>query len=160
MQHVLPIVGRLGDDPVVRTNSNTGKDFVTFSVAVDDGKKGSEYHKTVWHDCVANGKIGENIAETFTKGMAVVLLGKVSQRKRKATIDGVERNIIQNSFAVYEAGPSLAFASAEVTANPFEDSEDEAPARKPAAKSSAKPAARKAPAKAAASTGGDFDDDF
>lgn len=103
------IVGRLGQDPEVRTTEN-GTKVVTLSVATSekwtdknsgDKKEKTEWHRvTVWGSRENDGLAG--IAEKFLKkGHQVYLSGKLQTRKWQAQ-DGSDRyttEIVLNGFS-------------------------------------------------------------
>ena len=61
--------------------------------------------------------MAENVAESLTKGMRVVVTGKLRQRSYQ-TKEGENRTVFE--VEVDEVGPSLKYASASVTRNPRE----------------------------------------
>lgn len=56
-------------------------------------------------------ELGENVAETLTKGMRVIVTGRLKQRSYE-TKDGEKRTIIE--MEADEVGPSLKYATAKV----------------------------------------------
>lgn len=63
------LMGRFGADPELK-NTQTGKRMCTFSIATTEKYKNSSgefVEKTEWHNCIAWGKIGENINKFFKK---------------------------------------------------------------------------------------------
>lgn len=74
------IIGNLGKDAVVRMNEKTGKEFVTFPVAVTESCKNAEGEKTeqtTWFDCVTSKTA---VSDYLVKGKQVALAGQVSSR--------------------------------------------------------------------------------
>lgn len=63
----------------------------------------------IWRDAA------ENVMETLTKGMRVIVQGRLRQRSYE-TRDGERRTVYE--IEADEVGPSLRFASAQVTRNP------------------------------------------
>lgn len=66
----------------------------------------------VFLTCNAWRDMAENIAETLTKGMRVIVTGKLKQRSYQ-TKDGENRTVYE--IEVDEVGPSLRYATATVT---------------------------------------------
>lgn len=82
LRNSVQLIGRLGQDPEVRTLTN-GKKLTTFSLATSDYYKNSQGEKvqdTQWHNIVAWGKVGEIAAEYLAKGEEVALEGKLTHR--------------------------------------------------------------------------------
>lgn len=82
LRNSVQLIGRLGQDPEVRTLT-TGKKLTTFSLATSDFYRNSEGEKvdnTQWHNVVAWGKVGEIAAEYLAKGEEVALEGKLTHR--------------------------------------------------------------------------------
>jgi len=67
---------------------------------------------TCWRD------MGENVAESLTKGSRVIVSGELQQRSWE-TQDGDKRSIIE--VDIKEIGPSLRWATATVTKTPRAD---------------------------------------
>lgn len=82
LRNRVQLIGRLGQDPEVRTLTS-GKKLTTFSVATSDSYRNSEGEKiedTQWHNIVAWGKVGEIAGEYLAKGQEVALEGKLTHR--------------------------------------------------------------------------------
>ncbi len=82
LRNSVQLIGRLGQDPEVRTLT-TGKKLTTFSLATSDyyrNPKGEKVEDTQWHNVVAWGKVGEIAAEYLAKGEEVALEGKLTHR--------------------------------------------------------------------------------
>ncbi len=74
----MTIVGNLTGDPVVNT-TNTGKVRTRFSVAVNKNyvdQYGSMKERTEFIDCVAWGKLAEEIGNYMCKGKRIVAVGE------------------------------------------------------------------------------------
>lgn len=67
--------------------------------------------------CNAWKQLGENTAESLTKGMRVIVTGKLKQRSFQ-TREGENRSVFE--IDVEEVGPSLRYATAQVNRNPRE----------------------------------------
>lgn len=73
------LMGNLGQDPEVRTIPN-GTSVVSFSVATSRRWKtrdGERQEETTWHNVEAWGKVGEVIAQYFSKGSKILLDGRL-----------------------------------------------------------------------------------
>ncbi len=82
LRNSVQLIGRLGQDPEVRTLT-TGRKLTTFSLATSDyyrNSKGDKVEDTQWHNVVAWGKVGEIAAEYLAKGEEVALEGKLTHR--------------------------------------------------------------------------------
>lgn len=82
LRNSVQLIGRLGQDPEVRTLTS-GKKLTTFSLATSDSyknAKGDRVQDTQWHNIVAWGKVGEIAAEYLAKGEEVALEGKLMHR--------------------------------------------------------------------------------
>ena len=82
LRNSVQLIGRLGQDPEVRTLTS-GKKLTTFSLATSDSykdAKGDRVQNTQWHNIVAWGKVGEIAAEYLAKGEEVALEGKLMHR--------------------------------------------------------------------------------
>lgn len=165
MMHDQRFTGRLGANIDVKTSQKNGKSYANFNIACDDGKKGSEYHKTIWLPFSANGKLAENIAASFKKGDMVEIIATADTYEQTLNIDGEEKIRTSVVFRARDVLASTRYATVEVTKNPFEDDNRAAPAAQSAAKQESTPAPAPAPAKAKVGAGApagsdDDDDDF
>jgi len=82
LRNSVQLIGRLGQDPEVRTLTS-GKKLTTFSLATSDyykDSKGEKVQDTQWHNVVAWGKVGEIAANYLAKGEEVALEGKLIHR--------------------------------------------------------------------------------
>ncbi|MFL5797218.1 MAG: single-stranded DNA-binding protein [Actinomycetota bacterium] len=108
------IVGNLTDDPELRYTPN-GAAVAKFRVAVNrrykdqsgEWKDGDTSYFTVnaWRS------LGENVAESLTRGANVIVVGRLQQRSWE-TQDGEKRTVIE--IEADEVGPSLRWATAKV----------------------------------------------
>lgn len=71
------IMGRLTRDPEVRT-TGSGKSVCNFSVAVDSGY--GENRQTEFINCVAWQSQADFVGRYFTKGMMIIVIGRISTR--------------------------------------------------------------------------------
>jgi single-strand DNA-binding protein len=111
---VITIVGNLGSDPEMRFTPN-GVAVCKFSVAqtprVKDGTEWKDGEPS-WFNCTAWRDLGEHCAESLTRGMQVVLLGRLTMRQYTDR-EGVKR--VSADVEVDAIGPSLRFATAKVS---------------------------------------------
>lgn len=69
------LIGRIGKDPETTTSGKT-----SFSLATGEkwkDKEGNVQERTDWHNCIAWGKTGENIAKFFKKGSPIYVEGRI-----------------------------------------------------------------------------------
>lgn len=96
LRNRVQLIGRLGQDPEVRTLTS-GKKLTTFSVATTDSYRNSNGDKvedTQWHNIVAWGKVGEIAGEYLAKGQEVALEGKLTHRSYE-TESGEKRYVTE-----------------------------------------------------------------
>lgn len=77
------IIGRLGQDPEVRTTP-TGASVANFSVATNEvwnDKSGQKQERTEWHRVVVWGKQAELCQQYLKKGRQVYLEGRIQTRQ-------------------------------------------------------------------------------
>jgi single-strand DNA-binding protein len=77
------LIGRLGDDPVMR-HTPEGTPVTNFSIATDRSWKdnnGATQEVTEWHNIVAWGKLAEITKTYLAKGNAVYVEGRLQTRK-------------------------------------------------------------------------------
>lgn len=90
-QNKVTLIGFLGNNPEVRSNSNGS--FTTLSLATKSSyKKDGEYvSHTEWHRCFVFGKLSE-FAETLTKGAHIQVEGELRSREYESkTKDSKQR---------------------------------------------------------------------
>ena len=112
----ITIVGNLTDEPELRYTPN-GASVVNFRVAHNPREFDRQTNE--WKDgtptyfrCQAWKEFAENISETLTRGMRVVVSGKLKTRAYK-TKEGEDRTV--QELHVDNAGPDLRYATAKVT---------------------------------------------
>ena len=71
------IMGRLTRDPEIR-HTNSGKAVMNFTVAVESGY--GDKKQTDFINCVAWGNQAEFMIDYFTKGMMIIVIGRISTR--------------------------------------------------------------------------------
>ena len=111
----LTIVGNLTGDPELRF-IQSGAAVVNFTVASTPrtfNKQANEWKdgETLFMRCSLWRDAAENVAESLTKGMRVIVTGNLVSRSWEA--NGEKRSA--NELQVDEVGPSLKYATAKVT---------------------------------------------
>jgi single-strand DNA-binding protein len=111
----ITVVGNLTADPDLRFTPS-GHAVATFTVAATP--RNFDKATNQWQDgdalfmrCSGWRQLAENIAETLTRGMRVVVTGRLKQRSFE-TREGEKRTVIE--LDVEEVGPSLKYATAKV----------------------------------------------
>lgn len=112
---VITVTGNLVGDPEVRFTAS-GAAVANFTVASTPRKFDKDSGS--WRDgealfmrCSVWRQVAENVSETLTRGMRVIVTGSLEQRSFKDK-DGVNRTVIE--MRVEEVGPSLRYATAKV----------------------------------------------
>lgn len=120
----ITIIGNVVEDPILRFTPN-GAAVANFRIANTPRRYNSQTNQ--WEDgealfltCNAWKQIGENVANTLTKGMRVIVTGKLKARSYQ-TKEGENRTV--HEIDVDEVGPSLKYATAQVARNPREDAQ-------------------------------------
>ena len=109
------MTGNLTRDPELRFTTG-GAALAKFGLAVNRRRKvGDQWEDEVsFFDVVAWRELAENVAESLTKGLRVVVTGTLTQRSWE-TDTGEKRSRVE--VQATEVGPSLRWASAQVTRN-------------------------------------------
>ena len=117
----ITVVGNLVADPELRFIPS-GAAVANFRIASTPRTFNRETNQ--WEDgealflsCNCWRQMAENVAESLTKGMRVVVTGKLKQRSYQ-TKEGENRTVFE--VEVDEVGPSLKYATANVNRNPRE----------------------------------------
>ena len=113
---VITVVGNLTADPELRFTPS-GAAVANFTVA--STPRTFDRQSGEWKDgdalfmrCNVWRQAAENVAETLTRGMRVMVSGRLRQRSFE-TREGEKRTVVE--LEVDEVGPSLRYASAKVT---------------------------------------------
>ena len=114
---VITIVGNLADDPELRytqggiavASVRVGSTPRTFNRQTNEFVDG----ETVWIRCTAWREVGENVAQSLTKGARVVVTGRMKPASAYQTAQGEARASLE--LEIDEIGPSLRYATATVT---------------------------------------------
>lgn len=117
----ITVVGNVVADPELRFTPS-GAPVANFRVASTPRRFNSQTNQ--WEDgeamfltCNVWRQAAENVAETITKGMRVIVQGRLKSRSFQ-TREGENRTVFE--IDVDELGPSLRYASAQVKRNPRE----------------------------------------
>jgi single-strand DNA-binding protein len=117
----IDLVGNLTREPELRFTQG-GMAVATFGLAVNrrvQNRQTNDWEdRTSFFDVVCYGSLGENVAESVAKGSRVLVVGRLEQRSWE-TQDGERRSKIE--VIADEVGPSLRWASADVTKNDRRD---------------------------------------
>jgi single-strand DNA-binding protein len=113
---VITVAGNLTDDPELRFTPS-GAAVANFTIA--STPRTFDKQTNAWKDgdalflrCSIWRQAAENVAESLTKGMRVIVTGNLRQRSYQ-TQQGENRTVIE--LDVDEIGPSLKYATAKVT---------------------------------------------
>jgi single-strand DNA-binding protein len=112
----ITVIGNLTNDPELRFTPS-GSPVANFTVASTPrtfDRQANEWKdgETLFLRCSIWRDAAENVAETLTKGMRVIISGRLKSRTYE-TKEGEKRTVIE--LEVDEIGPSLRYASAKVT---------------------------------------------
>ena len=113
---IITIVGNLTNDPELRFTPS-GAAVANFTVASTPrtfDKNSNEWKdsETLFMRCSVWREAAENVAESLTRGTAVIVTGRLQSRTFE-TKEGEKRTVIE--LACEEVGPSLRRATAKVT---------------------------------------------
>ena len=112
---VITVVGNLTADPELRFTPS-GAAVASFTVAstprtLDKSTNEWKDGEALFLRCSIWRQAAENVAESLTRGMRVVVQGRLQQRSYE-TREGEKRTVIE--MQVDEVGPSLKYATAKV----------------------------------------------
>ncbi|QPK79068.1 single-stranded DNA-binding protein [Corynebacterium lizhenjunii] len=117
----ITVVGNIVADPELRFTP-AGAAVANFRIASTPRRFNSQTNQ--WEDgeamfltCNAWRSLAENVAESLTKGMRIIVTGRLKQRSFQ-TREGDNRSVYE--IDVDEVGPSLRYATAQVNRNPRE----------------------------------------
>ncbi|MBJ7504997.1 MAG: single-stranded DNA-binding protein [Ilumatobacteraceae bacterium] len=117
--NTITLVGNIVRDPELRFTAN-GKAVANFGIAV--GRRfqvnGEWQEQTSFFNITAWGELGENAAASLSKGVRIVVTGRLEQREF-TTREGDKRTAID--VIADELGPSLRWATAQVERKPRQD---------------------------------------
>lgn len=111
------LIGNLARDPELRY-TNGGQAITSFGMAVNrrwQDKQSQEWKEEVsFFDVKAWGTLGENISGSLTKGMRIIVTGRLTQESWEQD-DGVKRSKIV--MVADSVGPDLRWATCAVSKN-------------------------------------------
>jgi single-strand DNA-binding protein len=111
----MTIVGSLGKDPELKFTA-TGLAVTAFTVAVSHRykSKGSDEwtEETAWVDVTCWGSLGENVAQSLSKGTRVLVTGRLKQDEWDDKETGKKRSKL--TLTADSCGPDLRWATAIV----------------------------------------------
>jgi len=113
---VITLIGNLVDDPELRFTPS-GAAVASFRIAstprtYDRASGEWKDGETLFLTCSAWRQLGENVAESLTRGSRVIVQGRLKQRSYE-TREGEKRTVFE--IDVDEVGPSLRSATTKVT---------------------------------------------
>ncbi len=113
---VITLIGNLVDDPELRFTPS-GAAVASFRIAstprtYDRASGEWKDGETLFLSCSAWRQLGENVAESLTRGARVIVQGRLKQRSYE-TREGEKRTVYE--IDVDEVGPSLRSATAKIT---------------------------------------------
>lgn len=115
--NTVELVGNLTRDPELRFTPS-GAPVANFGLAVNrrwQNRQTNEWEEqTSFFDIVAWRDLAENISESLTRGMRVMVVGRLEQRSWE-TQEGEKRSKVE--VVADEVGPSLRWATAAVSRN-------------------------------------------
>jgi single-strand DNA-binding protein len=110
--NTITVVGNVTRDPELRFTP-AGAAVANFGVAWNLKRQDGE-DQVSFFDVTCWRQLAENVAESLTKGMRVVVYGRLEQRSWQ-TQDGEKRSKVE--IVADEVAPSLKWATAEITRN-------------------------------------------
>jgi len=115
--NTVTLVGNLTRDPELRFTAS-GVARALFGIAVNrrwrDRASGEWQEDTSFFNVVCWREMAENVSESLSRGSRVMVTGRLEQRTWE-TQDGENRSVIE--VVADEVGPSLRWATAQVTRN-------------------------------------------
>ncbi len=117
MTNNVSLIGNITRDPELRYTSS-GQAVASFGLAVNrrwQNRQTQAWEEaTSYFDVVCWRELAENVAESITKGTRLIVTGRLEQRSWE-TPDGDKRSKVE--VQADEVGPSLRWATAQVTRN-------------------------------------------
>ena len=117
MTNNVSLIGNITRDPELRYTSS-GQAVASFGLAVNrrwQNRQTQAWEEaTSYFDVVCWRELAENVAESITKGTRLIVTGRLEQRSWE-TPDGDKRSKVE--IQADEVGPSLRWATAQVTRN-------------------------------------------
>ena len=90
------LVGRLGEDPIIRQTSS-GTSVANFSLATDESftKNGERQKSTTWHRLILWDKLAGIAEQYLHKGDLIYVDGKIQSRQYEDRRDGAKHNVTE-----------------------------------------------------------------
>ena len=106
------LVGNITRDPELRFTTG-GRAVASFGLAVNRRYQvnGEWQEQTSYFNITAWGQLGENAAQSLSKGARTIVAGRLEQREYE-TREGEKRSVVE--VVADEIGPSLRWATAQV----------------------------------------------
>ena len=115
--NTVTVVGNVTRDPELRFTSS-GQAVATFGLAVNrrwQNRQTQEWEEQVsFFDVTCWAQLGQNVSDTLVKGSRAIVTGRLEQRSWE-TDQGDKRSKVE--IIADEVGPSLRWATAEITRN-------------------------------------------
>src|SRR3954462_4111820 len=113
--NTVTLVGNITRDPELRYTPS-GQAIATFGMAVNRRfQRNNQWEEqTSFFNVTAWGTLGENASNSLQKGARIVVNGRLEQRSWE-TQEGEKRSVVE--VVAGELGPSLRWATAEITKN-------------------------------------------
>ncbi len=120
--NTVTLVGNITRDPELRFTP-AGQAVATFGMAVNRRyqKNGQWEEQTSFFNVTAWGTLGENASNSLNKGARVLVTGRLEQRSWE-TQEGEKRSVVE--VVADEIGPSLRWATVDITKNERRDGGD------------------------------------
>jgi len=129
--NTITVVGNITRDPELKF-LNSGQAAIRVSIAVNrrwQNRQTQEWEERVsYFEVTGYGSMAENAANSLTKGMRVVVNGRLEQRSWE-TEQGEKRSVVE--INAEEIAPSLRFATAVVTKTPRAEGSSFTPSERP-----------------------------
>lgn len=118
--NIVNIVGNVTRDPELRYTPS-GASVCNFSIAWNNRyeRNGQQIENVSYFDVVVWREQAENVASSITKGMRVMVTGRLDQRSWDDQQTGAKRSKVE--IVADEVAPSLRWASAQITRNERND---------------------------------------
>ncbi|MFL6206049.1 MAG: single-stranded DNA-binding protein [Acidimicrobiales bacterium] len=115
--NTVTVIGNVTRDPELRFTPS-GQAIATFGLAVNrrwQNRQTQEWEEQVsFFDITCWAQLGQNVADTLVKGSRAIVTGRLEQRSWE-TDQGDKRSKVE--IIADEVGPSLRWATAEITRN-------------------------------------------
>ena len=115
--NTVTVIGNVTRDPELRFTPS-GQAIATFGLAVNrrwQNRQTQEWEENVsFFDVTCWAQLGQNVADTLVKGSRAIVTGRLEQRSWE-TDQGDKRSKVE--IIADEVGPSLRWATAEITRN-------------------------------------------